>query len=235
MTLIELLTQSLLAIGVARPNQSLSSTQTTNAKNALNLLVDEWNADGLLVPSVTREYFTMTPSQASYTWGTAGNFNSARPINIRTIFVRDGGLDYPVDIISQDEYEDIVDKTEAGRPEKVWINRTYPTMTLYFYFVPDAAYTLYADSEKDIIDFNTLTATISLPPEYLAALKWNLAAELWTSYFPNVGISAKVEMRARETLETLRRNNLAAKTNKVNLPVFSVRQGTRGNIFTGWD
>ncbi len=236
MTLLELVTQSLLTIGAVDIGVTLNAAEAQNAVNTLNVLVDSWNADGLLIPSVTRESFTLTIGTASYNWGTgagAGNFTTARPAKLIRAFIRDGSYDYPVDLIGGDEYEDITDKTTMGRPEKLWYDPTYPLATVFLYFAPDAAYSLHTDSEKDLIDFSSLVATISLPPEYLAALKWNLAQELCAPYLRQV--PPLVSMRADETLRTVRRINAAQKVEAVRLDLFTVRRTPQGNILTGWD
>ncbi len=236
MTLLDLITQALQTIGIYGLGQTPNSAETQDAVNALNIMADSWNADGLLIPSVTRESFTLTIGTASYTWGTTagvGNFTTARPVKILKAFIRDGNYDYSVDIIGEDEYEDIVDKTTSGRPEQLWYNPTYPLATVYLYYTPDAAYNLRVDSEKDLIDFSTLTTAIALPSEYLAALKWNLAQELCSPYQKQV--PPVVAMRADETLRTVRRINAAQKAEAVRLDLPTCGRGTSGNILTGWD
>ena len=234
MTLLDLITQALQSIAVYGLGQTPNSAETADAVNALNIMVDSWNADGLLIPSVTRESFTLTIGKESYTWGTmasAGNFTTARPARLTRAFIRDGSYDYPVELIGGDEYEDITDKTTSGRPEQLWYNPTFPLATVFLYFTPDAAYNLRVDSEQDLIDFSSLVATISLPPEYLAALKWNLAQELCSPYMKQV--PPIVAMRADETLRTVRRINAAQKAEPVRLDLFTVRRGDSRNILTG--
>jgi len=236
MTLLDLVTQALQGIGVYGLGEIPTAGEVQDAVNALNIMVDSWNAEGLLIPSVTRESFTLTIGTASYDWGTtagAGNFTTARPAKLIRAFIRDGDYDYPVDLIGGDEYEDITDKTTTGRPDKLWYNPTYPLATVFLYFTPDAAYQLHIDSEKDLIDFSSLTATVSLPPEYLVALKWNLAQELCSPYLKPV--PPIVAMRAEETLRTVRRINAAQKVEAVRLDLFTVKRTSEGNILTGWD
>lgn len=235
MTLLELITMSLKDIGAYNIGDSLDTDESNDAVAILNNLQDEWNADGLIVNAVTREYFSLVIGQASYTWGTAGspNFNSARPVRIIKSFIRDGNNDYPVDMISMDEYEDLPDKINQGRPDRVWQNPTYPLTTLYFYFVPDSTYQWWVDSEKDLIDFTSLGATISMPPEYMAAFRWNLARDLCPSYRKQP--PPLVVKRADDTIKTLRRINLSNKMGKIRPSIFTVKQSTDQGTILSYD
>jgi hypothetical protein len=186
MTLIELIKQSLGAIGVCSPGDVLSADRCQTAIDALNILADSANVE--VIYSSTRESKVLTIGTSTYTWGTGGTINTARPIKLLNAFIRDGNDDYPIEQISQYEYDAITDKTETGRPFCLYVNPTYPLTTLYFYYVPDAAYTLFLDSEKDLINFDiaTLTSTIALPGEYLSYFKWNLAEVSCPAYLKDV-------------------------------------------------
>lgn len=233
MTLLELIIMSLKDIGAYNYGDTLDAEEAQDAVAILNSLQNEWNTDDLLINSVTREYFNLVVGQSAYTWGTGGspNFNSARPADILKSFIRDGGYDYQVEKINMDEYEDITSKTDAGRPDRFWPNFTYPLATLYFYPTPDAAYVWHVDSEKDLIDFSDLTATISMPPEYMSAFRWNLALDLCPSYKKSP--PALVVKRADDSLKSLRRINLANKFGKTRLGIFTVKQSeSQGSILS---
>lgn len=185
MTVLELITQAYLAAGIARANQTLSAAMTTNALTSLNMMVDLMNADGAMIYANTSETLTLTNGTASYTWGStalAPNFTTARPVRLVRSFIRDGGYDYDVEIIGGDQYQGIVAKTTPGRPDYVWLNPTYPNSTVQFYPTPNAAYAWHVDSEKDLAEFSTLSATVLLPGEYNELIVYNLAIRLRRHY-----------------------------------------------------
>lgn len=221
MTLIELLTMSLKDIGAYNIGQPLEAEEVQDAIKILNTMVDMWNI-GLAIYASTRESFTLTIGQSSYTWGIAtpaANFNSARPVRLTHAFIRDtGNNDFPVEIISEPQWDDLSEKTDTGQPFCLFYNPTYPLATVNLFYVPDLAYTLYTDSEKDLGEFTSLTATISLPPEYLPALRWNLAAELCPSY--KKPVPAKVEQMAERSLAVIKRLHASEKLKPVKLNQF---------------
>lgn len=183
MTVIELLESSLRVGGIIGEAETLNATAAVDAKEALNVMLTSQPWQGLALVALTNENFPTVAAQASYTMGASGNFNTVRPTKINKAWLRDSAnLDTPLKINDLGFYADISDKTSPGQPTDLYISYGYPLATLYFYYVPDAVYTVYLESEKPLTEVTTLTATISLPPGYLAALKWNLALELMPEY-----------------------------------------------------
>jgi len=147
---------------------------------------------------------------------TGGNFNTVRPTQILNAFVRDsGGTDHDVAIIGPGKYQGISTKTTAGRPYFLHFVGTAPLGTIYLYPVPDAAETLYLDSLKPLTELTTLTATIALPPGYMAMLKSNLAVALAPEY--NREPSKLVFQEAHDTKKAIIAINAASRHEPVNL------------------
>ena len=222
-------------IGVYNIGQPLAADEAQDAVDILNVLQNELNSDGLFINFVTRENFTLTPGLGVYTWGIttpASTFATARPIKIVNAFIRDGDTDYPVDVSTgMQGYEDLPVKDNTGRPDKLWHNPTYPAATLYLYFVPDTNYQIFFDTEKDLIDFTSLYADISMPPEYMAAFRWNLGIDLCPSYKKTP--TPFMMKRADDSLRAVRRLNLANKMNKTRLAIFTVPQtASQGTILS---
>lgn len=235
MTLIDLLIICLKDIGAYNIGQTLEAEEAQDAVDILNLVANELDDEGFWGFASIRENFTLATNQASYTWGVttpASDFTTARPVRVSNCFIRDGSSDYPVDItIGQSQYEDIIDKSTTGRPERAWISYTFPAITIYFYFTPDSDYTVYFDSEKDLIDFSTLTATINLPGPYLQALRWNLAINLCPSYKRQP--SPFMLQQAEGSLRVIKRLNAANKAQPVRLNLPTVKpEGTQGTILS---
>ncbi len=219
MTLTELITSSLRSIGVKNPGVTLTAEEANDAKEILNLLLDELSVDVGTIYAATLEGLTLAVGIASYTIGTtaiAPNFITIRPTQILNAFVRDSGaIDYQVEIIGPGKYQGISSKTTAGRPYYLHFVGTAPLGTIYLYPVPDAADTLYLDSLKPLTELTDLTATIALPPGYKAMLKSNLAVKLAPEYDREP--SKLVFQEAHETKRRVIAMNTAIKAEPVNL------------------
>lgn len=157
----------------------LSINKKSYGLEALNMMLSNWSAEGLMVYAVTKENFTLTIGQAEYTIGSSGDFNTVRPLEIVDAFIRDSSnTDYPVKLGTAGRYNDIVNKGEDNRPTELYYTPEYPLGKIYLNAEPDKADTLYLDSRKHLTEISAITDTISLPDEYKRALKYNLAMEL---------------------------------------------------------
>lgn len=226
MTLLDLVTNALVLIGAINPDEPPAPSDLNSAISFLNALVNLWDASGLLAFFSTRQQWPISSGKSNYQWGTGAgaDWTSQRPTKITNLYITDGGTDYPVDIIDEDTYDSIVNKSNTGRPFSVYLNPTYPNYTLIFYFVPDRAYTINIDSDQDLIDFTNPTSEILLPPEYQAALMWNLAADLCPSYSKEPPM--KVQQNAADSLRILKRLNASNKLKPVRQNLFP--RGTAG-------
>lgn len=186
MTVNELIRKSLLLVGAIGTGESLSADEAADGLASLNDLLDSWSTDGLLIPASTIEEFTLTPGQASYTIGVSGNFNTANPQVIEEARLKDvsgSAFEIPLSIYNIQEYADIAQKqTQSTQPEALYFQRGAPLSTIYLYTVPSAANKLVLYSKKALSNFTSVNDSISLPPGYQRALRYNLALELAVEY-----------------------------------------------------
>jgi hypothetical protein len=186
MTVRELIRKSMLLIGTISSGENLSADEAADGLASLNDLLDSWSTDGLLIPAMAREEFTLTPSQASYTIGTSGNFNTTNPQIIeeaRLLETSGTAFEIPIKIYSVQEYADIKIKTlTSSQPEALYFQRASPLSTIYLYPVPSTANKLVLYSRKALSNFASVNDSIALPPGYQRALRYNLALELAVEY-----------------------------------------------------
>lgn len=215
-------------IGVVFKSEALDADEANDGLIALNDLLDTWSNDSLTTFANTLESFSLTGA-ASYTIGTGGNFNTSRPINIVTAVVRIGTIDYDLTPITQEQYQlDIaVKSTTSPIPSFITYDNGFPLGTIKMYAVPTAGGTLYLESNKPLSNLSALTTTVSLPPGWKRALKYNLAIDLAPSYGAEVpdGVAAI----ARTSLGAIKRSSSI--NNAMPLMSENVREG---NIFAGW-
>lgn len=194
-------------LGVIASGDQPAADELADGLSALNEMMALWSADGLLIYSVTRENFTLTPGTASYTMGSGGAFNTIRPIQITEAFIRDSsGTDYPVDVKDRKYYERIEIKTTQGRPDKLYLAPEYPLAKVYLYPTPSLAEALYLDSWKALTAFATVDTVISLPDEYRGALSSNLAIYIAPEY--SVSPSQALAVKAGSSKATITKLNM---------------------------
>jgi hypothetical protein len=149
------------------------------------------------VSSVTMtQNATLTPGAAEVvTYRVPGDFYKdavtgapvLRPLRITNAFTRIttslSSLDYPISIITQDEYTRIGFKGIAAPwPIVVWYNPTMPLGTLSFYQNPSGTGQLHLFTDLLLTNLPSLTTAISLPQGYARWIKWALGKELAPEY-----------------------------------------------------
>lgn len=168
----------------------------TNAFGYLNDLLTYWGAEKLLVPYLTTETFSLIVGTSVYTIGSSGNFNTVRPNRIINAFIRDSSNnDYPVDIISLEEYDACTLKTTSARPDRLVYLPENPLGKIKLYPTPSAVESLIIDSWKPLAQIALVSDSFGLPPEYLRAITYNLAVEI----APEYGIVKNELIRQAET------------------------------------
>jgi hypothetical protein len=161
-------------------DQVITASESSEALEELNDLLDEWWNERLAVYQITQEQFSLVSGQASRTIGPSGNFNTNRPVRIAEgSFVRRSGVDYELAILEDREsYDGISVKTTAGLARYVFYDPGVSLGTLYFYPVPDAADSLFLNSWKRLQTLAALTTDIALPPGYNRLIVNGLAISL---------------------------------------------------------
>lgn len=180
MTVQELIEGSLRLCGI----RISTSTELDEALEALNGLLNLWNAERLMIYAVTKESLSITSGTGTYTIGSGGDLDTVRPQQLIDAYIRDSDdEDHPVDVtMSEKEYNAIEDKTATGRPEHIYYSPEYPLGKIYFDLIPEDSETLILDSWKPITEFASLATEITLPKEYEKALRFNLAVDLAPEY-----------------------------------------------------
>lgn len=191
-------------LGVIFKSETLTADEANDGLVALNDMLDQWSNDNLITYAMTLESFALTGA-ASYTIGTGGAFNTSRPINIASAVVRLSSVDYPLTIITQQEYqEDIsVKSTTSSIPEYLTYDNGYPLGTINMYAIPTSGSTLRILSNKPLSNLSALTTTIDFPPGWKKALRFNLAIDMAGEY--GVEIPPAVIQGAKLSLGAIKR------------------------------
>lgn len=212
--------------GILVKSEDPSSDEADDALDMLNDLLASWSNDSMVVYARTLESFTLSAGVASYTIGSGGTFNTVRPIKIISAYVRSGGIDYPLEIESEENYDAVSLKTTGSIPEFIIFSNAFPLATLTLYPLPATAYTLFLRTEKQLSSF-TLNQDVDLPPGWKRALIHNLAVELAPEYGQQ--ISPEVYEIAKESKSEIRHAVMVAKP-----MTWDTGLGLDGNVYSGW-
>ena len=224
---------ALRLIGMLAEAETPSAATAQDSLNALNQMIDSWNTERLSVFSTQDQVFTWTPNQIHRTLGPTGNFVGNRPILLDdSTYFKDptNGISFGIKIINQQQYDGIAVKTVTSTyPQVMWINMDYPNIDMYVYPVPTKALEWHFISVTELDQPASLSTSLTFPPGYLRAFKYNLACEIANEFGieppPNV---ARIAMTSKRNLKRI--NN---PDDIMSLPYSIVGTRQRFNIFAG--
>lgn len=245
MTVSDLVSNALIDIGVLGQGQTAAGTTANFALGKLNRLIDSWKNNRLLVFTITRVTWTIASGTATYTVGSGGTINIARPptMNMQGSNVRfiDTSVSSTQEIdlwpLTDDAYQAIVDKSQAGTyPSNWYYNPTYtssaaPYGTLALWPVPDNANltgVFYAPVAAATV---ALADTLALPPGYERFYETNLGLELTTSYPVSDTTYQRLKVQASDSQADLEKVNTRLVDLGVDLAL--VPHSTISNVYTG--
>lgn len=228
-----MISASLRLLGVLAEGETPTAEQAQDALSALNMMIDSWSTEGLLIYAKVEEEFTLTPGDQQYTMGDGADFDTARPVRIVKALLRDEtqtpAIDRPIDILNLDRWSSLTQKgLESSYPFYLYAEGTHPNETINIYPKPTVAHKLVLFSWKTLSRIATLDTEISLPPGYDRAIKFNLPVDLAPEYGRSVSI--EVATIAKESKTRIKRVNHRPSYLKADEALLERR---RYNIFSG--
>lgn len=162
-------------------------------------------------------------------------FDSTRPIKIIHAFIRSTvsgtNLDYPLEIIDNNQYQDIMMKgLQTTYPRFINYVPTYPTGQINLYPLPNfTSLSLGLSQTYQLLNAQSISDTVALPPGYESAIVYNLAIELATRF--NATITPAMAAKAVETKANIKRVNNEKTTSIIGYPQVSGKRTF--NIYAG--
>lgn len=206
MTASDLISAALEDLGILDPGMGPSSDDLAVGLRTLNQLLKSTAVMRFGINAPVTESFPLTSGVDFYTIGPGGDFDTVRPHKIITIFARsDDGQDYPLRVLSREDYASVGLKSVQGSfPEACYLETEYPLAKLFLWPVPGSGYTLHIQSQKPFSGVSSASDTINLPDEFDSFLQYRLAAMLAPKYrvaVPPIVVSLALE--AEKYLKTL--------------------------------
>lgn len=202
---LALKTANVLGVG-----QTASAEDTTDAFNALNMMMAQWQRRRYMVYQLV-SFSLQATGQEVYTVGPGGDFDIPRPAKIESAFFRQlsGGplpVDYPFSILrSREDYNRISIKNLNAFPQYLFYDGGYPLGNLYPWPIPNNQYEIFITVMQQLQQFETIADEILLPPEYKAALWWNLTLELYPMY--GLPVNEVVAKKAEASMRIIEQAN----------------------------
>lgn len=201
-TVYDLVASAFEHLNIVSVEEVLTSSQQRQGLRMLNSMLASWSDEPYRVSAAIAENFVLTIGDSNYTIGSGGDFNTVRPKDILTAFIRYGGLDSPNLIIGRETYDQALPfKNQAGPPMYLYFEPTFPLARIFLYPVPDLQYELWIRGQKELTAYTSLMAAHGLERDYEEAIKWNLAQLL--SGTIGVPLPQAVGLAAAESLGKL--------------------------------
>lgn len=229
----DIINGSLRLLGVLAEGEVPSAETSQDALRAMDQMIDSWNTERLSVFSTQDQVFTWPAGELSRTLGPSGDFVGNRPVLLddATYFLDPGtGVSYGIKFINQQQYDGIAVKTVTSTfPQVIFVNMTYPDVEMFVYPRPTRALEWHFISVEELTQPATLATTLTFPPGYLRAFRYNLACEL----APEFGVepSPQVQRIAMTSKRNLKRINNP--DDIMSMPYSLVATRQRYNIFAG--
>jgi hypothetical protein len=229
-TVNDLLTLALIDSGVLGAGQLPQAEDLNNALKRINMMIAQWNRKRWLVYHLIDVTVTTSGAQ-TYTIGPGMNFNTPRPDRLEDgCFLRQIAsagvqqIDYPLQLLSsREDYNRIRLKTMGTWPSIIFYDSGWPTGLIYAWPVPQAnQYELHILVKSQLNQLTNLTDTINLPPEYEAALLYNLQVRLRAAYrMPTDPVIIEL---AKEALNVIRGANVQVPTMRMPASVIGAQR-----------
>lgn len=210
-TALTLIKGAMRSIGVIAPGDEPTNAEAQDGLEAMKMMFRHWSVKRIRIPYITQENFALTGANPE-TIGSGGTLNAVRPSAIVGAYVRDSnGVDSPLDIIEAGFYRALSLKSLSGTPEYLWYSPEYPLGKIYLY--PQGGTTIYLDTLKPLTDPSLITSTVSFPPEYDEAIKFQLALRLAPEFGREP--SQLVVAMAKAALDSLEAHNFSQQVEPV--------------------
>jgi hypothetical protein len=212
---LDIIKRAMRLLGVLAEGETPVAEATQNFFQILNWMVDEWCNDRLLIYHILNETFPIYSGRGTYTIGPDAtcDFNTANPVQITTAFCRDAVAsqyqhDYMLEIIPNDRYQDIFQKTiQATYPRYLNFVRQWPYGQINIWPVPMKNYTLGLSQYKQIRKFTSVNQVVCFPPGYKDALAISLASKMAPEYGKDESTINRLDAMAIKAKEGIKTTN----------------------------
>lgn len=211
-TFSDIVKAALLDLNAIDATTTPSSADGELGLSRLNRLIDQWALERLTIYYFVRTTGTITANDGTYTVGSGGDINIARPIYFNAVNFIDTSTDpdteLPLHRLTDEMYAAIAFKAQTSTYPTSWhYNPAWPTATLNFWPIPTSStlqYALYVPTA--LTQASALSTTFTLPPGYQRFMETALAVELASAF--GRPLTEDLLLKARDAKQAVQRRNL---------------------------
>lgn len=180
---LDLITEALVTIKALAVGETPEADMTSDALNKFNEVLESLSIQNLAVYASTVTTVPLVANQAAYILGAGGVGQRPLSMNsIQSIFATYQGVDYPIELTPQAEYDVLAVKTITGIPGYAAFDNGYPNTTLTLYPTPYANGVMKISMKQAFTNAAALTDSIDMPPGYRRMVRLMLAWNLLPDY-----------------------------------------------------
>lgn len=206
----DLINLALKTANVLGVGQTASSEDMNDSFNLLNMMMAQLQRRRYMIYELATVSKQGTGA-VSYTVGPGADFDVARPAKLESTFFRQNmntplPVDYPLTILrAREDYNRISIKNLNSFPRFAFYDAAFPIGNLFIWPLPSNQYEIFITVMQQLQQFQTINDQLALPPEYSAALMWNLVLELYPLY--GLPVSDVVRGKAEASLRIIEEAN----------------------------
>lgn len=227
-TALQIIEAAMGKINVLAVGETVSAEDADLCLDRLNTLRDSLLLEPTFQYKNTETSFTLPAATTSRTIGASQQINVARPVKIEIgSFTRIDSIDYPLEPVSQAEYNDISQKSLAGyAPEVCFFDGGSPTGNVYFWPPTTASVEVHLVTMTAVTPFADLDTDYDLPPGYRRYFEYGLAVEIAPDF--RVAVNPMIAGAASNAKRAIMRMNRKVPQLKLDC------DGSQYNIYSGY-
>ena len=148
------------------------------ARRSLNILMSDWMNRGLNLWSIYKDTTTLTEDDVDITMNTGD-------IDVTDAVIRRGTTDYAITRITRNDYLNLPNKTQTGRPNQIYVERSNPPVVYLWPAPENSTDQLITYRVRHLEDADTLVDDVDVPARFIPAMVSGLAYYLARKLAPD--------------------------------------------------
>ena len=203
-TIKTLIEDALREIIVLAEGDQASDDQIEDGKRKLISMLKLWAVDGMMVPYITTETFTLNTTRSSNTWLPGGQWNSTSPVSVIGMSFQLGQYQNPLERMDRRTFLQLPNTGVVGEPRFFMFETSATGPTVYFDRTPYGG-AMKVSSLKPFDTSFALTDETEFPDYYDEVLRTHLSIRMCPSN--NKSATAELVAIAKESMKVAKRYN----------------------------